>query len=97
MLVAGGRVKGGVYQCDGASWKIGPEGAMFGVNERYLSRTVDYRSVLGEIIRDHLGATPQQLATILPGYGDEAREHLLGGGASPDGTPIVGELGLVGG
>lgn len=95
MLAAGGRLKGGVYQCDAASWPTGPSGALFRVNSRYLGRTVDYRSVLGEIIRDHLGATPAQLATILPGYAEEGREHLLGGGVAPDGTRIVGELGLI--
>lgn len=95
MFVAGGKIKGGVYQCDNASWPVGPAGAMFQVNSRYLRRTVDYRSVLGEIIRDHLGATPGQLAQVIPGYGEEAREHLQAGGVAPDGTRIIGELGLV--
>lgn len=95
MLVAGGRVKGGVYQCDSQSWPTGPAGAMFQVNNRYLRRTVDYRSLLGEIIRDHLGATPAQLAKVIPAYGEEAREHLLTGGVAPDGTRIIGEIGLL--
>jgi hypothetical protein len=32
---------------------------MFAANTNvgYLRRTIDYRSVLGELIRDHLGAT----------------------------------------
>lgn len=94
MFVAGGGVRGGVYQCDGTTWPIGPAGAMFQVQSRYLRRTVDYRSVLGEIIRDHLGVTPAQLQTIIPGYNDP-RENLLAGGVAPDGTPIVGELGIV--
>lgn len=95
MFVAGGRVQGGVYQCDPTAWPVGPSGALFQVNARYLRRSVDYRSVLGELIRDHLGATDTQLQTILPGYADEAREHLRLGGVAPDGTPIKGELGMV--
>ncbi len=95
MFVAGGRVRGGVYQCDGATWAVGPSGAQFSVDRRYLGRTVDYRSVLGEIIRKHLGASPEVLTRILPGYAEESREHLLTGGLAPDGVRIVGELGLL--
>lgn len=94
MFVAGGKVKGGVYQCSNDSWTIGKTGSMFQVNQRYLKRSVDYRSVLGEIIRDHLGATPTQLGTIIPGYAD-ARENLQAGGVTLDGTRIVGELGIL--
>ncbi|MBK9140434.1 MAG: DUF1501 domain-containing protein [Verrucomicrobia bacterium] len=95
MLVAGGRVRGGVYQCDGNSWPVGPAGAQFSVKGRYLGRTVDYRSVLGEVIRKHLGATPAALNRVLPGYAEEAVEHLARGGVAPDGVPIVGELGIL--
>jgi hypothetical protein len=75
---------------------------MFGVQGRYLKRCVDYRSVLGEIIRDHLGATQNQLNNIIPGYANEAQEHLLNGGtvsapieSQGVNTPVRGELGLV--
>lgn len=94
MFVTGGGVRGGVYQCDSSTWPTGPVGAMFQVNTRYLKRTVDYRSVLGEIIRDHLGVTQDQLNRIIPGYIDP-RENLAAGGLAPDGTPIVGELNLI--
>ena len=94
MMVAGGKVKGGVYQCGNSSWTVGRAGTMFQVNSRYLRRSVDYRSVFGEIIRKHLGATPAQLETIIPGYADP-RECLLSGGAAVDGTRIVGELGVL--
>ncbi|MCI0535143.1 MAG: DUF1501 domain-containing protein [Verrucomicrobiales bacterium] len=94
MIVAGGKIKGGVYQCGNDTWTIGPKGAMFQVTGRYLRRTVDYRSVLGEIIRDHLGATPAQLESIIPGYADR-RENLLAGGITLDGTRIAGELDLL--
>jgi len=94
MFVAGGKVKGGVYGCDANTWTIGPQGALFGVDGRYLKRIVDYRSVVGEIVRDHLGASPEQLEEVVPGYGNP-REVLRAGGTSLDGTKILGELGLV--
>ena len=94
MFVAGGKVKGGVHQCNNATWTVGKTGSMFQVNQRYLKRSADYRSVLGEIIRDHLGATPEQLGTIIPGYAD-ARENLQTGGVTLDGTRIAGELGII--
>ena len=95
MFVAGGGVNGGVYECDGTSWQTGMNGAMFGVNDRYLQRTVDYRSVLGEVIRDHLGADQTCLNKIIPGYANPG-ENLAAGGVGLDGTDIVGELGLFG-
>lgn len=95
MFVAGGKVKGGVYQCSNDTWTVGPTGSMFQVNARYLRRTVDYRSVLGEIIRDHLGATPAQLQTVIPGYADPNEKLESGGRVAVDGTNIVGELGII--
>jgi len=104
MWVAGGGVHGGVYNCgtgDPVPWVPGPadqgggvDGSMFGVSNRYLQRASDYRSVLGEVIRKHLGATSGQIERIIPGYAN-AGENLLGGGSSLDGTPITGELGLL--
>ena len=71
-------------------------GSMFGANTSvgYLKRAVDYRSVLGEIIRDHLGATQEQLNRIIPGYANEATEHLKSG-TNVGTTPIIGELGII--
>jgi hypothetical protein len=61
----------------------------------YLRRSTDYRSVLGEIIRKHLGATQTQLNHIIPGY-DKPGENLLAGGTSSvDGVQVRGELGLL--
>jgi len=95
MFVAGGAVNGGVYGCsssDAVPWVTGDTGSLYGVNSRYLKRAYDYRSVLGKIIRDHLGATQPQLNNIIPGYANAA-EHL--GVTSPatglDGTLIMGE------
>ena len=53
---------------------------MFGIDNRYLKRIYDFRSVLGEIIRKHLGATDAQLGRIIPGYLDEGNQHLRNGG-----------------
>ena len=50
----------------------------------YLRRCIDYRSVLGEVIRKHLGATQNQLNRIIPGYAVTG-EHLLSGGTGLDG------------
>ena len=63
-------------------------------NVGYLKRTIDYRSVIGQIIRNHLGATQNQLNRIIPAYANEATEHLLNGGTVGS-TPIIGELGVI--
>ncbi len=106
MWVAGGGVKGygkagrtsGVFAGapgDSIPWLTGPTGSMFGVSGRYLQRAVDYRSVLGEIIRDHLGASQAQLNNIIPGY-VTAGENLQNGGVSAlDATPIMGEVDVI--
>jgi uncharacterized protein (DUF1501 family) len=77
------------------------DGSMFDVSNRYLKRIVDYRSVLGELIRDHLGATQAQLDRIITGYA-VAEEKLKSGGTTvnstltkTDGATIAGELDLV--
>ena len=106
MWVAGGSVKG--YGKAGRTngvlagvptgtlpWIPGSAGSMFGVSGRYLQRAVDYRSVLGELIRDHLGATQAQLNRIIPGYATPGEALLNGGTSSIDGTPILGEVDLV--
>jgi uncharacterized protein (DUF1501 family) len=105
MYVAGGGINGGVYGCstdprNGINqWDPGTgakNGSMFQANSNvgYLKRAIDYRSVVGELIRDHLGATQGQLERIIPGYASEGTEHLKDGGVA--GTiPIIGELGLV--
>ena len=68
---------------------------MYGVAGRYLQRAIDFRSVLGELIRDHLGATLDQLGRIIPGYLTPG-ENLQGGGISAiDGTSIMGEVDVV--
>jgi len=111
MFLAGGPVQGygkagrttGVFNCAGAvdpttnplAWTTGLSGSMFAISSNYLRRTTDYRSVLGKLIRDHLGASQNQLNAIIPGYVD-SREKLQSGGTSTiDNTAIAGELGLI--
>ena len=105
MYVGGGAVKGGVYGCSTTpmngvpQWEPGngtKTGSMYQANTSvgYLRRAFDYRSIIGEIIRDHLGATQAQLNRIIPAYTNETVEHLKSGG--PVGTtPIIGEAGIV--
>ena len=88
-------------------WAIGSStpgvttGSMFGVSSRYLKRAVDYRSVLGELIRDHLGATQAQLNRIIPAYTVTGQKLQTGGATTnsttdkTDGTTIAGELDIV--
>ena len=111
MFVGGGRIQGynktpgrsGVYGCspsDSVPWATGGSGSMFGIQGRYLKRIHDFRSVLGEIIRKHLGATDAQLGRIIPGYLDEANQHLRNGGTvvtpyDAINTPTVGEPGIL--
>jgi uncharacterized protein (DUF1501 family) len=106
MFVAGGGVKGynktfphsGVFGCspnDSIPWVTGLTGSMFAINNNYLKRAYDYRSVLGKLIRDHLGATQNQLNQIIPGYAD-SREKLQSGGTSTiDNTQIAGEPDII--
>jgi len=102
MFVSGGGINGyapgggaGVYNCgpsDAIPWVTGLSGSMFAISGNYLRRATDYRSVLGKIIRDHLGASQNQLNRIIPGYTD-AREKLQNGGLSGiDNTSTTGEL-----
>ena len=65
MFVAGGGVKGGVYNCDQATWE---ENAMFSERDRYLSSRTDFRSVFGEVFERHFGDDARQMDEIMPGY-----------------------------
>ncbi len=106
MLVAGGGVKGfdsasnrpGVFGCspsDPVPWQTGQTGSMMQVESRYLRRAIDYRSVLGKVIRDHLGATPDQLNRIIPGYAKSSEALRTGGIQTADGTRVQGEPDLL--
>ena len=105
MFVAGGGVKGynkgnptGIFggsPSDSVPWVPGTSGSMFGASSRYLKRSVDYRSVLGKVIRDHLGATQEQLNRIIPGYTVPTEALLNGGLSTKDATQIIGEPNIV--
>jgi uncharacterized protein (DUF1501 family) len=69
MFVAGGGVKGGVYNCDAKTWKTGD---MFASEKRYLSRKTDFRAVFGEIFTKHFGDDQATLARVIPGYSTAA-------------------------
>lgn len=105
MFVAGGGVKGynkgntsgvfGASPTDSVPWVTGDEGAMFGASRRYLKRAVDFRSVLGKVIRDHLGASQEQLNRIIPGYAVPTEFLKSGGLSTRDATQIMGEVPIV--
>lgn len=65
MLVAGGGVKGGVYNCDETRWE---ENAMFSARDRYLSAKTDFRAVFAEIFERHFGDDRDQMDRFMPGY-----------------------------
>ena len=73
------------------------------VTAGYLRRAIDYRSVLGEIIRKHLGAqfdpanpyVNSQLSRIIPAYASSGEKLYSGGQSSLDGVNIRGELGIL--
>lgn len=96
----GGVKRTGVWNCGGEGdrvipWVTGPTGSMFRAEDRYLQRNTDYRSVLGKIIRDHLGASPEQLNRIIPGYTQAGESLQRGGVQSKDNTSIIGEPDLI--
>jgi len=109
MFACGGAVNSGVFGCSSSGslpWNPGPRdtnlslcGTMYAANPTvkagYLRRSIDYRSVLGEVIRKHLGATQPQLNRIIPGYANPGESLLSGGTSGVDGVQIHGELGLL--
>ena len=72
MFVAGGRVRGGVYNCDASTW---PEGDLFSDNERYVRRKTDFRAVFGEIFMRHFGDSPHVLDQVIPSYAQAALDN----------------------
>ena len=67
MIVAGGGVVGGVYNCDATTWE---EGDLFSAPSgvpRYVAHRTDYRAVLAEIIDRHFGQSTI-LADAIPDW-----------------------------
>lgn len=86
----------GVFNCGGSGdqsvpWQTGANGTLFKATGRYLQRNTDYRSVLGKLVRDHLGATQEQLDRIIPGYAVAAESLKTKGVQTRDSTAVVGE------
>ena len=65
MFVAGGGVKGGIYNCDADSWE---NRAMFSERDRYLAAKTDFRAVFAEIFERHFEDAPQMIDKIMPGF-----------------------------
>jgi uncharacterized protein (DUF1501 family) len=59
-FACGGKVNGGIY----GAWKGLSPSQLF--DGRYLDHSIDYRSVMGEILTKHMGNT--NLNVLLPGY-----------------------------
>ena len=76
-------------------WQTGQTGSMFGVDSRYLKRAIDYRSVLGKLIRDHLGATSEQMGRIIARYNEPSERLVTGGVQAQDNTRVMGEPDLL--
>ncbi len=72
MFVAGGRVRGGVYNCDDTTWQAGD---LFSTRDRYVDRRTDYRAVFAEIFTRHFGTTDTALETVIPGYAQAMQDH----------------------
>ncbi len=72
MFVAGGHIRGGVYNCDSATWAPGD---LFSARDRYVRRRTDYRAVFGEIFTKHFGNDEVTLEAVIPGYAEAALEN----------------------
>ena len=65
MFAGGGRVQGGVYNCDASTWTPGD---LFSARDRYMYRRTDFRAVFAEIFLRHFGNDPATLEEIIPRY-----------------------------
>ena len=72
MFAAGGRVQGGVYNCDASTWS---EGDLFSASGRYVERRTDYRAIFGEIFMRHFGDNEEVLEQVIPGYTQAAQNN----------------------
>ena len=72
MFVAGGPVRGGVYNCDAGAWLPGD---LFSARDRYVDRRTDFRAVFAEIFTRHFGTGDEMMETVIPGYTQAALEH----------------------
>lgn len=76
VFIAGGGVKGGVYNCDPTTWKSGD---MFSSRSgRYLAKRTDFRSVFGEIFTGHFRDPKSMMDEIIPNYSTAATKDPVG-------------------
>ncbi len=75
MLITGGSVVGGVYNCDATSWTTGD---LFSDNSRYVAHRTDFRAVFGEIFQSYFGDDPALIEQIIPGYSQAAAVDPVG-------------------
>jgi uncharacterized protein (DUF1501 family) len=66
MMVAGGPVNGGVYNCDPTTWANGD--VFSSSSGRYLRHRTDFRCVIAEILEKHFGDSNQIINKVIPGY-----------------------------
>ncbi len=76
VFVAGGGVKGGIYNCSADTWKAGD--LFSSRNGRYLAQRTDFRGVFGEIFTRYFGDPDTLLDQIIPGYPAAARKDPTG-------------------
>lgn len=72
VFVAGGRVRGGVYNCDASTWAPGD---LFSARDRYVDRRTDFRAVFAEIFQRHFGSDLATVEEVIPGYSNAAQDN----------------------
>jgi len=72
MFAAGGRVQGGVYNCDESTWQAGD---MLSASDRYVKRRTDYRAIFAEIFKRHFGNSEELIEQIIPDYSQAALDN----------------------
>ena len=66
MMLMGGAVNGGMYNCDPDSWA---NGDLFSTkNGRYVAHRTDFRNIYHEILTRHLGDPDGRIDEIIPNY-----------------------------
>ena len=70
VMAAGGGVRGGVYNCDSATWR---NGDLFSKEDRYVRRRTDYRAVFGEIFMNHFGDDLATVRDVIPTWDQASR------------------------
>ncbi|MEM7261999.1 MAG: DUF1501 domain-containing protein [Planctomycetota bacterium] len=64
VLVAGGAVSGGLWNCDATTWS---DGDLLSIDGNYLSHQTDFRAIFAEIASNHFGLGAS-LDSIIPGW-----------------------------